>query len=77
MSHDFPELRFGLLENSDDLLAYFVRRVSQPADAADLLGELMLQAWKCEMRPSGANRVAHLVVRDRSSCAEQPPPFLG
>ena len=29
-----------------DLLAYLVRRVADPQDAADLLGETLLQAWR-------------------------------
>ncbi|WP_136709942.1 sigma-70 family RNA polymerase sigma factor [Agromyces sp. H66] len=29
-----------------DLLRYFVRRTEQPADAADLLGEVFLVAWR-------------------------------
>ena len=35
-----------LRANSSDLLAYFGRRVPIPADAADLLSELMIVAWK-------------------------------
>lgn len=31
---------------SRDLLAYFVRRVPSPEDAADLYGEVMLTAWE-------------------------------
>jgi RNA polymerase sigma-70 factor (ECF subfamily) len=39
-------LRDALRQAADDLLAYFERRVSVRADAADLLGETMLQAWR-------------------------------
>lgn len=46
MSSDDAELRSALTENSDALLGYFERRVNQPADAADLFGETMLQAWR-------------------------------
>jgi RNA polymerase sigma-70 factor, ECF subfamily len=31
---------------SPDLLSYFQRRIADRADAADLLGEVMLQAWR-------------------------------
>ncbi|WP_101525853.1 RNA polymerase sigma factor [Nocardioides houyundeii] len=37
--------RAALRDASKDLLAYFVRRVTTPEDAADLLGETMLTAW--------------------------------
>lgn len=40
------ELRGALRANSDALLAYFERRVSPRVDAADLLGETMLHAWR-------------------------------
>jgi DNA-directed RNA polymerase specialized sigma24 family protein len=36
----------SLREAAPDLLAYFERRVAPREDAADLLGELMLQAWR-------------------------------
>ena len=39
-------LRTTLREASGDLLAYFERRVRVREDAADLLGETMLQAWR-------------------------------
>lgn len=39
-------LRAALRGNADDLLAYFERRVEPRADAADLLAETMLQAWR-------------------------------
>ncbi|WP_244928578.1 sigma-70 family RNA polymerase sigma factor [Nocardioides sp. W7] len=38
--------RTALREASNDLLAYFVRRVPSREDAADLYGETMLTAWK-------------------------------
>jgi len=39
-------IRTALREASSDLLAYFERRVRSREDAADLLGETMLQAWR-------------------------------
>jgi len=39
-------VRAAIERNSDDLLAYFERRVEIKADAADLLSETMLQAWR-------------------------------
>lgn len=41
-------LEGALRANADDLLAYFERRVQPRDDAADLLGETMLQAWRRE-----------------------------
>lgn len=38
--------RSVLRETSDALLAYFERRVACPEDAADLVAETMLQAWR-------------------------------
>lgn len=40
------ELRAALGSSADALLAYFERRVSSRDDAADLLSETMLQAWR-------------------------------
>lgn len=40
------KLRTALRANSEDLLAYFERRTAVREDAADLLGETMLQAWR-------------------------------
>ena len=40
------EARAALRDSSKDLLAYFVRRMASPEDAADLLGEMMLTAWR-------------------------------
>lgn len=40
------ELRAALRGNGADLLAYFERRVEPRDDAADLLAETMLQAWR-------------------------------
>lgn len=39
-------IRRCLTQNSDDLLAYFERRVHVREDAADLLGETLLQVWR-------------------------------
>lgn len=39
-------LRSAVEENSRDLLAYFVRRVSPVDDAADLVSETMLAGWR-------------------------------
>lgn len=50
-------LRTALREISPDLLAYFERRVRCPEDAADLLGETMLQAWRrTDALPAEAER---------------------
>jgi RNA polymerase sigma-70 factor (ECF subfamily) len=40
------EIRAALRETSGDLLGYLERRVRSQEDAADLLGETMLQAWR-------------------------------
>lgn len=40
------DLTAALRATADDLLAYFQRRTASPEDAADLLGETMLQAWR-------------------------------
>jgi RNA polymerase sigma-70 factor (ECF subfamily) len=45
-SVDRATARAALRDASNDLLAYFVRRVASPEDAADLYGEVMLTAWK-------------------------------
>ncbi|KRF35330.1 RNA polymerase subunit sigma-24 [Nocardioides sp. Soil805] len=45
-AHARAALRAALREASEDLLAYFERRVRVREDAADLLGETMLQAWR-------------------------------
>lgn len=39
-------LRLALEDNSADLLAYFERRLSEPQDAADLLSETAMTAWR-------------------------------
>lgn len=39
-------LRAALQANGHDLLGYFERRVASRADAADLVGETFLQAWR-------------------------------
>lgn len=39
-------MRSALEDSADDLLGYFERRVDIPADAADLLSDTMLQAWR-------------------------------
>ncbi len=43
---DRATARSALRDASSDLLAYFVRRVASPEDAADLYGDVMLTAWK-------------------------------
>lgn len=40
------DIRAALRDVSPDLLAYLERRVRSREDAADLLGETMLQAWR-------------------------------
>lgn len=39
-------VRCALEQTADHLLRYFERRVHVPADAADLLSDTMLQAWR-------------------------------
>lgn len=39
-------VRTALEESADDLLRYMERRVRVPADAADLLSDTMLHAWR-------------------------------
>ncbi|MGA8987565.1 RNA polymerase sigma factor [Aeromicrobium sp.] len=49
--------RAALRATSSDLLTYLVRRVPSPEDAADLLGETMLTAWrKIESMPEDPER---------------------
>lgn len=43
---DLAAARAALRDTSKDLLAYLVRRVPSPEDAADLYGEVMVTAWK-------------------------------
>lgn len=40
------DFRTALRDNSDDLLAYFERRAQSRDDAADMLGDTFLQAWR-------------------------------
>lgn len=40
------EFRAALRDTADQLLGYFERRVTSREDAADLLAETMLQAWR-------------------------------
>ena len=48
MSSAHWQARFEVaIEDSDgDLFRYFVRRISNPADAAEAYGELLITAWK-------------------------------
>lgn len=56
-SVDRATARTALRDASNDLLAYFVRRVASPEDAADLYGEVMLTAWKkIDKMPESAER---------------------
>lgn len=51
---DRAAIRAALRASSEDLLAYHERRVACRDDAADLLGETMLQAWRrIEAFPAG------------------------
>jgi len=83
---DAAALRSALRSASDDLLRYFERRVRNREDAADLLAETMLQAWRRrEVLPDEDERrrmwlftiAAHVLanqrraVRRRSALAEQ------
>ncbi|MGN6253340.1 MAG: RNA polymerase sigma factor [Marmoricola sp.] len=53
--HDRADVRAALRDSSRDLLAYFERRLDCHEDAADLLGETMLQVWRraesCPVEP--------------------------
>ncbi len=50
-------VRAALRDASADLLGYFERRVAPREDAADLLGEVMLTAWRrVDQLPEGAER---------------------
>lgn len=54
---DAAVFRTALRETADALLAYFERRVASPEDAADLLAETMLQAWRrADKLPEDAER---------------------
>ena len=56
-SDSTAEFRAALRETADDLLAYFERRLSTRDDAADLLAETMLQAWRrSDAMPDQAER---------------------
>ena len=43
---DDAQFRAALRDNAADLLAYFERRLASRDDAADALGDTMLQAWR-------------------------------
>ena len=45
-AHERAAFRAAMRNTSSDLLAYFERRVRSAEDAADLLSETMLQAWR-------------------------------
>jgi RNA polymerase sigma-70 factor (ECF subfamily) len=50
-------VRVALEQTADDLLRYFERRVHPPADAADLLSDTMLHAWRrADDCPEGTQR---------------------
>lgn len=50
-------LQQALAATADGLLAYFERRVARREDAADLVGEVMLQAWRrADVLPDDAER---------------------
>jgi len=70
------EVRGFLSQNADDLLAYFERRVHVREDAADLLGETLLQVWRRhDALPDDATRqrmwlftiAAHVLANHRRS----------
>lgn len=51
------ELLEALRDTTPDVLAYFERRVQPREDAADLLGEVMIQAWRrVDALPSDVER---------------------
>jgi RNA polymerase sigma-70 factor (ECF subfamily) len=69
-------LRAGLRDESADLLAYFERRVEPRADAADLLCDVMLTAWRrVDQLPEAPERrrmwlftiAAHVLANHRRS----------
>lgn len=69
-------LRAALDATSSDLLAYFERRVHVREDAADLLAEVMLQAWRrVDQLPEAPQRrrmwlftiAAHVLANQRRS----------
>lgn len=73
---DRAAFRACLRDEAGDLLAYFERRVRVRDDAADLLGETMLQAWRrVEALPEDATRrrmwlftiAAHVLANHRRS----------
>lgn len=69
-------VRAALEQTADDLLRYFERRVHVPADAADLLNDTMLHAWRrADDCPEGIQRqrmwlftiAAHVLSNHRRS----------
>lgn len=73
-------VRSALEHTSDDLLSYLERRVHVPADAADLLGDTMLQAWRrADDCPADDRRqrmwlftiAAHVLANHRRSSARR------
>lgn len=69
-------VRAAVRANGDDLLRYFERRVGSRDDAADLLGETMLQVWRrAESMPGESERqrmwlytvAAHVLANQRRS----------
>ena len=61
-------------DNFEPLLAYALRRVEHPEDAADVVAETFLVAWRRrhEMPPDG--RDPAVAVRRGPAGAGQPPP---
>lgn len=56
-TNETAAFRAALRAISPDLLGYFERRVSEREDAADLLAETMLQAWRrAKSQPHEAER---------------------
>ncbi len=76
MPEDAADLRAAVSSSADDLLGYFERRVAHREDAADLLAETMLQAWRrSDALPHEAERqrmwlftiAAHVLANQRRS----------
>lgn len=72
MTSHTVDIEQAIADNERDLLAYFHRRIANPADAVEAFGELLLAAWRSRRRmptePTSARMwlfgVAHNVLRN-------------